>query len=124
MRHWLAAAAVVVAVAAATVLAIAPARHTVGGWLRVGNVDVQVVPDVDVRAGRRRSPGCSVERTVRPADAAAVGAVLGADLDAVSSSALGPPARWWALPEGGVVAEWPASATTLWVASSSTTSAR
>ena len=56
-----------------------------------------------------RSPGCSMERTVRPAGAAAVGAVLGADLDAVSSSALGPPARWWVLPEGGVVAEWPAT---------------
>ena len=112
--HWLAAAAVVVAVAAAVVLAIAPARHTVGGWLRVGNVDVRVVPGV-TSVPAESLPGLLDGTTVRPAGAAAVGAVLGADLDVVSSSALGPPARWWALPEGGVVAEWPARATTLWV---------
>jgi hypothetical protein len=112
--HWLAAAAVVVAVAAATVLSIAPARHTVGGWFRVGNVDVRVVPGV-TSVPADSLPGLLDGTTVRPAGAAAVGAVLGADLDAVSSSALGPPARWWVLPEGGVVAEWPARATTLWV---------
>jgi hypothetical protein len=113
--HWLAAAAVVLAVGSATVLAIAPARHTVGGWLRVGNVDVRVVPDATV-VPTDSLPGLLGGTTIRRADAAAVRAVLGDDLDAVSSSALGPPARWWVLPEGGVVAEWPATATTLWVA--------
>ena len=112
--HWLAAAAMVVAVAAATVLAIAPARHTVGGWLRVGNVDVRVVPGA-TSAPTDSLPGLLDGTAVRPAEAAALSAVLGDDLDAVSSSALGPPARWWVLPEGGVVAEWPARATTLWV---------
>jgi hypothetical protein len=115
VRHWLVAAAVVLAVAAATVLAIAPARHTVGGWLRVGNVDVRVIPEAT--AGPTETlPGLLDGSAIRPADGEAVGAVLGDDLDAVSSTALGRPTRWWTLPEGGVVAEWPAQGTTLWVA--------
>ena len=72
--------------------------------------------DPDASVGPSDSlPGLLDGASVSPADAAAVRAVLGDELDTVSSSALGPPTRWWELPEGGVVAEWPAHATTLWV---------
>ena len=98
-------------------LAVEPARRTVSGWLHVGNIEVHID-----RASTSSAPG-SARPLVFGAGADSIEpAAVAAELDAatlheISSSSLGPPARWWSIPEGGVVAEWPTSATTLWVAS-------
>jgi hypothetical protein len=91
------------------VVAIAPARRAVGGWLRIGRIEVEIAPAVDTSA----LPALTDEATrIGPED---TGSVLGQPMPAVGGSSLGPPTDWWTLPEGGVVVGWGDGETSLWV---------
>jgi hypothetical protein len=102
-------AAVVVAVAAGAVVAIAPARRAVGGWLGAGRIEVEF-DRTAVPAGLPAFTDAS-ER-IEPANA---DTVLGRHMPAVGGSSLGEPSDWWTVPEGGVLVSWPDGDATLWV---------
>jgi hypothetical protein len=110
-RPWrpLLAAAVVLAVVAGTVAAIAPARRAVGGWFGAGRIEVEI----DRRADVDGLPAFTAPaQRIAPGDAAAL---LGGEVPPVDGSALGAPATWWTLPEGGVLVGWAGSEISLWV---------
>jgi len=108
--HPLLAAAAVVALVAAAVVTVAPARHAVGGWLRSGRIDVELDP----AAGRppELPAFTSAAVTLDPAQAAER---LGRPLPDVSGSDLGAPTGWAGVPEGGVVAGFADGVTSLWI---------
>jgi hypothetical protein len=108
-RRTLLAAAVALAVIAGAVVAIAPARRAVGGWLRIGRVEVEIAPAVDTAALPALTDGAT---RIAPGDA---DALLGTAMPPVGVSTLGPPTDWWTLPEGGVVVGWGDGETSLWV---------
>jgi len=108
-RRPLLAAAVALAVVAGTVLAVAPARRVVSGWLGIGRIEVQI----DRSADPTGLP--SFHAPAVPIDAATVDEVLGQPMPVIDGSQLGSPSGWWTLPEGGVLAGWPGGDTTLWV---------
>lgn len=109
-RSWLA-AAVAVAVVAGGVLAVAPARRTVGGWLGIGRTELRV--DSDLALPADHVPGfVAGGEPIRPSR---VAALAGIAADALDASPLGPPEGWLAAPEGGAVAVWADHAASLWV---------
>lgn len=112
-RRWrpALAAAIVVAVVAGAVLAIAPARRTVGGWLGIGRTEFRV--DVDLAVPVDRLPSfLDGGDPIAPSEAADL---AGVPVDALDESPLGAPDAWLAAPEGGAVAVWRADDTTLWL---------
>ena len=109
-RQRLLAAAVVVLVISAAVASIAPARRVVSGWLRAGNIDVEVDPDLTIPP---ELP--SFLDGVRPLDRGRLATVLGLPVPDVSTSDLGPPDAWWAPPECGILATWSGDETSLWI---------
>lgn len=111
-RRPLLVAAVTLAVLGGAIVAIAPARRVVGGWLGVGRIEVEV----DRAADPTGLPTFSEPAT--PIDESAVDDVLGQAMPPIDGSDLGPPSGWWTLPEGGVLAGWPDGAATLWVVES------
>jgi hypothetical protein len=102
-------AAVTLAVIAGAVIAIAPARRAVSGWLRIGRIEL----DVDRRTDSTGLP--SLTDAARPIEPAAADHLLGQPMPAVDTSSLGTPTNWWTVPEGGVVVGWPDGETSLWV---------
>jgi hypothetical protein len=110
-RPWrlLLVAAVAVAVVAGAVVAIAPARRAVGGWLGAGRIEVEL----DRRADVDGLPDFTAPaRRIAPGDATAL---LGGEVPPLDGSALGAPTTWWTLPEGGVLVGWADGETSLWV---------
>jgi hypothetical protein len=103
------AAAVTIAVIAGAVVAIAPARRAVSGWLRFGRIEL----DVDRRSDS--SGLLSLTDAARPIEPAAADDLLGQPMPAVDTSSLGAPTHWWTIPEGGVVVGWPDGVTSLWL---------
>jgi hypothetical protein len=108
-RRLLVAAAVLLAVTAA-VASIAPARRVVSGWLRAGNIDVEVDPDLTVG---RDLPAFVDD--VAQLDDAQLAARLGQQVPDLSESLLGPPLAWWSPPERGILATWTRDSTSLWI---------
>jgi hypothetical protein len=108
-RRLLVAAAVLIAVTVA-VASIAPARRAVSGWLRVGNIDVEVDPDLTVEP---ELP--SFVDDLAPLDEASLATRLGQPVPGVSESVLGPPQAWWSPPERGILATWSRASTSLWI---------
>ena len=106
-RPLLVAAATLIIIAGA-VVAIAPARRVVSGWFDAGRIEVEI----DREADPTGLP--AFNEPAMPVDPAAVDEVLGQAMPSVDHSALGPPSRWWTLPEGGVLVGWP-TGETLWV---------
>ena len=104
------AAAVVLAVASATVASIAPARRVVSGWLRAGNIEVEIDPDLTVPP---ELPGFVDD--LAPLDEERLAVRLGRPVPDVSRSTLGAPDAWWSPPELGILATWTQDATSLWV---------
>src|SRR5262245_34389604 len=103
------AAAVVIAVIAGAVLAIAPARRAVGGWLGVGRIHVEF-DRTAVPAGLPAFTDAA-ER-IEPSAAARV---LGRPMPPVAGSSLGAPSEVWTVPEGGVLVSWPDGDTSFWI---------
>jgi hypothetical protein len=101
--------AAVIAVIAGAVLAIAPARRTVGGWFGAGRIEVEFDRSA-VPAGLPAFTDAA-ERI----DPTAADGVLGRPMPAVAGSSLGAPSDWWTVPEGGVLVSWPGGDITLWV---------
>ena len=107
--RWAAVAALAAAIVAATLL-IAPVREAVAGWLGIGSTRIEVdsaVPDSTVEL-----PG--IETGLPPMDPAEARTLLTDSLSTLDSTALGPPAGFVDMPEGGVLVVW-ADSTTLWV---------
>lgn len=104
-------AALVVAVVAGAVLAIAPARRTVGGWFGVGRTEFRV--DVDLAVPADRLPTFVVGAT--PIAPSRVVELAGVRAGVLDDSPLGPPAGWLAAPEGGAVAVWEDHEVSLWL---------
>jgi hypothetical protein len=104
-------AALTLAVIAGAVVAIAPARRAVSGWLRIGRIEL----DVDRRTDSTGLP--SLTDAARPIELSATDGLLGQPMPAVDTSSLGAPTHWWTIPEGGVVVGWPDGETSLWVTS-------
>jgi hypothetical protein len=102
-------AAAVLAVIAATVLAVAPARRVVSGWFGAGRIEVEV----DRSADPTGLP--SFTAPAERIDSADAGEFLGRPMPLVDGSSLGVPRDWWTLPEGGVLVSWPDGGTSLWV---------
>ena len=102
-------AAVTLAVIAGAVLAIAPARRVVSGWLRVGRIEFEI----DRRPVPTGLP--SLTDAARQIEPSAADDLLGQPLPAVDGTALGAPSHWWTIPEGGVLVGWPDGATSLWI---------
>lgn len=96
-----------------TVLAVAPARRVVGGWLRVGRIDVELAPSADTGGETVGLPAFT--DAVPRIEAADADDVLGGAMPAVGATPLGAPRDWWAPPEGGVLVGWGDGATSLWV---------
>lgn len=110
---WLTAAAAALVLAVTGVLAVAPARDAVGGWLRLG--PTQLHADVDVAVPSDRVP--AFVATAPPVAPTAAAAALGAPLPDLAGTPLGAPAAWVVPDEGGVIAVWSGAATTLWLVS-------
>jgi hypothetical protein len=102
-------AAVTLSVIAGAVVAIAPARRAVSGWLRIGRIEL----DVDRRTDSTGLP--SLTDAARPIEPSAADDVLGQPVPDVDTSSLGAPTHWWSIPEGGVVVGWPDGETSLWL---------
>jgi hypothetical protein len=109
-RRPLLAAALVVAVVAGAVLAIAPARRVVSGWLHAGPIDVGIDPDVTVGPALPTFVDGSSPLTVDQLENA-----LGGPVPEVSTTVLGEPDGWWWPPERGVLATWNLGETSLWM---------
>ena len=109
-RGRLLVAAVIVAVVAASVVSIAPARRVVGGWLRAGRIDVSVDPNMTIEPGL---PGFIDAAT--PIDQSYATTLLGHTPPDLASSSLGVPDGWWTVPEGGVLLTWTETVTSLWM---------
>lgn len=109
-RRPLIIAAIVVAVVAASVLSIAPARRTVSGWLHAGPIDVEVDPELTVE----RALPAFVDGST-PLNEDELTGALGRPLPDITRSVLGPPHGWWAPPERGVLATWNEAETSLWI---------
>ncbi|WP_116995533.1 hypothetical protein [Desertimonas flava] len=104
-------AALAVVVVAGAVLAIAPARRTVGGWFGVGRTEFRV--DVDLALPADRLPGfVAGGEPIAPSQAAAR---VGVPVDGLDHCPLGAPVAWLAVPEGGAAAVWDDGGTTLWL---------
>ena len=108
-RRLLAAAAVLLAVTTA-VASIAPARRAVSGWLRAGNIDVGIDPDLTVGP---ELPAFVDD--VASLDEGQLAARLGQPVPEVSGSLLGPPQAWWSPPERGILGTWNRDSTSLWI---------
>jgi hypothetical protein len=111
-RRWrpLLVAAVAIAVVAGAVVAIAPARRVVSGWLRIGRIEL----DVDRRTDSTGLPALTA--AAQRIDPAAADELLDQPMPDVDGSALGAPqSDWWTIPEGGVLVGWPDGETSLWV---------
>lgn len=108
-RRVLAAAAVVLVVSAA-LASIEPARRVVSGWLRAGNIDVEIDPDLTVPP---ELP--SFIDHVDPLRPGELADRLGLRVPDVADSPLGPPDAWWSPPEGGILATWSDQETSLWI---------
>jgi hypothetical protein len=104
-------AAVTVAVIAGALVAIAPARRAVSGWLRIGRIEL----DVDRRTDSTGLP--SLTDAARPIEPAEAGGLLGQPIPVLDASSLGVPTHWWTIPEGGIVVGWPDGETSLWITS-------
>lgn len=114
MPRLLVAAAVVLLVVAAAVFAIAPARRTVGGWLRVGNVELHAENDLAVPAERLPDFVWS-GRSIAPSGVGGAVGVAGVGAERFGESSLGEPDAWLAPLDGGALAIWRNGETTLWV---------
>lgn len=108
-RRLLVAAAVLLAVTAA-VASIAPARRVVSGWLRAGNIDVEIDPDLTIGP---ELPAFVDD--VAQLDDRQLAARLGQSVPDLSGSVLGPPQAWWSPPERGLLATWNRDSTSLWI---------
>lgn len=109
-RSRLLAAAIVIAILAGSIASIPPARRAVGGWLRVGRIEVSVDPNATIDATLP-----SFLDAATPIEPARVAAVLGQPPPDLASTPLGGPEGWWTVPEGGAVATWSAGRTSLWI---------
>lgn len=108
-RRVLVAAAVVLIVSAA-VASISPARRVVSGWLRAGNIDVEIDPHLTVPADLP-----NFVDDVEPLRRDELAERLGLRAPEVSRSPLGAPDAWWLPPEGGILATWNDHETSLWI---------
>jgi hypothetical protein len=102
-------AAVTLAVIAGAVVAIAPARRAVSGWLRIGRIEL----DVDRRTDSTGLP--SLTDAARLIEPSVADDLLGQPTPEVDTTSLGAPTHWWTIPEGGVVVGWPDGETSLWL---------
>jgi hypothetical protein len=115
-RERLLVAAVAVLVLSAAVASIAPARRVVSGWLRAGNIEVEVDPDLTV------SPELpAFVDDIPPLDEERLAGRLGQPVPDVSGSTLGAPDAWWSPPELGILATWSQDATSLWIVATADT---
>jgi hypothetical protein len=112
-RHTSARRAIVaglaVALLAAAVLSVEPARRTVSGWLRIGRTELHradvPAPPADVPSFATDLPAISRDEAERR---------LGHPLPDLAGTPIGEPAAVLAPPEGGVIAAWD-DGTTLWM---------
>lgn len=109
-------AATVAAMASAAVASIAPARRVVSGWLRAGDIEIEIDPDLTVG---RQLP--SFIDGAEPLEPSRLAGDVGTRVPDVSTSRLGAPGAWWSPLEGGVLATWHADDTSLWIVESADT---
>lgn len=100
----------VAAVIAATVLAVAPLRHTVADWLGIGSTAIEIDPT----AASTISSLPSITLDLTRIDRAGAEATLGVALPSFEGTELGAPQGFALMPEGGVLVVW-SDRTTLWI---------
>ena len=109
-RRLLAAAAIALVLGGA-ILLVAPARTAVARWLGIGSTRIETVPD-DPLAGEDLP---SVIAGIAPITASEAERILGQPAFHTTATPLGTPDALYAMPEGGVLAEWTDSSSTLWI---------
>ena len=103
-------------VASAAVASIAPARRVVSGWLRAGNIEVDIDPDLTIPP---ELP--AFVDGIEPLAETGLAEQLGQAVPDLSGSLLGSPEAWWSPPERGILATWGEDATSLWVVATADT---
>ncbi|MGD9703895.1 MAG: hypothetical protein AB7Q42_10415 [Acidimicrobiia bacterium] len=103
-------APVIVAIATATVLLVAPLRSAVAGWLGIGSTSIRIDPS----SASTLAPLPSIDAGLSRIDRATAEARLGSLPPALDTTALGTPDGFATMPEGGVLVVWPDSST-LWI---------
>lgn len=109
----------------AAVLAIAPVRSAVAGWLGIGSTRIVVDPTIASSLPSESTAASSatsdasttlpaIAAGLREIDARDAEEVLRRPLPSLDGTSLGPPAGYRAMPEGGVLVVWP-DGTTLWI---------
>ena len=97
------------AVATAVIVIVAPVREAVADWLGIGSTRIEVEPTSP--SGRTPAPG--IQTGLALVDRAAAEAMFDFDLPS-DGTALGPPAGFARMPEGGALVVWP-DGSTLWI---------
>jgi hypothetical protein len=130
-RRWVLGLAVAAATVLALVLAIAPVRSAVAGWLGIGSTRIVVDPTIGTPAPADTTTAAASASTtstvpdtattlpgiadgLRQIDARGAEDLLRRPLPTLDGTSLGPPAGYRVMPEGGVLVVWPDS-TTLWI---------
>ena len=108
--RWQWAPVLAVGLIAAIVLAVAPVRSAVAGWLGIGSISIQIDPTPPSTV----APLPSIDAGLRRIDRTAAAERLGSLPPALDATTLGPPTGFATMPEGGVLVVWP-DATTLWI---------
>lgn len=108
--RWQWAPVLAVGLIAAIVLAVAPVRSAVAGWLGIGSTSIQIDPTPPSTA----APLPSIDAGLRRIDRTTAAERLGSLPEALDATKLGPPTGFATMPEGGVLVVWPDS-TTLWI---------
>ena len=108
--RWQWAPVLAVAVIATVVVAVAPLRSAVAGWLGIGSTSIQIDPALPSTLAALPSIDAGLNRI----DRATAEARLGSLPAALDASTLGAPTGFATMPEGGVLVVWPDD-TTLWI---------
>lgn len=99
----------VVASVIAVIVTVAPLRSAVADWLGLGSTRIQIQPPPS-----STQPMLPIDAGLRMIDRNQAEQRLGAPLPMLDDTALGVPAGFAAMPEGGVLVVWP-DGSTLWI---------
>lgn len=99
---------VVVLVLAVVAVTVAPVRRTVADWLGIGSTQIDIEPTTSI------APLPSIAAGLPRLDEATAAAKVGVDLTGLGARALGAPAEFADMPEGGVLVIW-RDGSSLWI---------
>jgi hypothetical protein len=107
-RPYAVAALAAAAVVTAIVVTVAPVREAVADWLGIGSTRIEIEPTPS-----GRTPTAGIQTGLPLVDRVTAEGVFDFDLPS-DATALGPPAGFARMPEGGVLVVWP-DGSTLWI---------